>query len=130
MSPRYFYLLAFLLIAGCQKDKESSKAVVEGTLSLEVHATHHDLDVPAITIYLMRNSTSFPGNDSSIYTFHGLTDGYGKHTFEKLFPGNYYVYASGFDSLWQMNVTGNIPVELSTATVDNNWASVRVIVGE
>jgi hypothetical protein len=55
---------------------------------------------------------------------------YGRYTFEKLFPGNYYVYASGYDSLWQSYVVGNCPVTLNDSTAVNNELSVIVNVSE
>jgi hypothetical protein len=116
--------------ASCRKEENSGGKVIEGTINLEVHAVHHALDVPAIMIYLKRNATQFPGNDSSVYTYSRKTDGYGMCSFEKLFPGNYYVYASGYDSLWHSNVTGNIPVVLDQSTINNNEASITVEVSE
>ena len=130
MSLRLVVLFVVCVFAGCQKDKDGSPTVVEGSISLEVHAVHHQFDLPAVMVYLMRNATSFPGNDSSIYTYRGQTDGYGKYTFGKLFPGNYYVHVSGYDSLWQRNVRGNAPVQLSTSTVENNYASIRIYCSE
>jgi hypothetical protein len=128
-SIKLFSFLLILLLVSCSKEKDETSTVT-GTLSLEVHAVHHTLDVAGIVIYLKKNSTSFPGNDSSIYNYKGTTDGYGKYTFEKLFPGNYYVLASGYDSLWHTNVTGNIPVTLETSTLNNNEAFVTVNVSE
>jgi hypothetical protein len=127
-------LLLILLIAvgfSCKKDdKNTSPIVIQGSLELQVQAKHHSLEVPDIMIYLMRNATSFPGNDSSIYTYRGKADVYGRYTFEKLFPGNYYVYASGYDSLWQSYVVGNCPVTLNDSTAVNNELSVIVNVSE
>jgi hypothetical protein len=126
-------LLLILLLSGflsCMKEDKDTSPVIEGTLSLEVQAKHHDLEVPSVIIYLMRNATAFPGNDSSIYTYHGMADSYGRYTFEKLFPGNYYVYVSGYDSIWHSYVTGNSPVALNESTLNNNQAHMIVNVSE
>lgn len=124
------FALSIILLFACNKEKNDNPVVISGAISLEVHAVHHTLDVPAIMIYLKKDATTFPGNDSSIYSYRGMTDGYGKHTFEKLFPGNYYVYASGYDSIWHSMVTGNIPIVLDAATLNNNEASITVNVSE
>jgi hypothetical protein len=81
-------------------------------------------------IYLKNNATDFPGKDSSIYEFKGQADGYGKFTFEHLYPGNYYVYASGFDPVWGSNVIGYMPVILDKDHTISNHASLTIYVSE
>ena len=89
---------------------------------------HHTWDVSGVMIYLERNTTTFPGNDSSVYDMKLQADGYGKATFEKLYPGNYYIYVSGFDDVWGSHVIGEMPVSLSNPA--NNHMSVTVPVSE
>jgi hypothetical protein len=114
----------------CEKEKTSAGSTITGTISLEVHAIHHAWDVSNIMIYLERNATEFPGRDSSVYDYKGRTDGYGKFAFEHLYPGNYYIYASGFDSIWGTNVIGEMPVVLDQSTLENNEAFVTLEVSE
>ncbi len=127
---RYIAFSLLLIFSACKKDIPQNGSVISGPISLEVHATHHSIDVPAITIYLKKDATAFPGNDSSIYNYKGVADGYGIYTFTKLFPGNYYVYASGYDSLWHSYVRGNVPITLNDSTLNNNEASISVEVSE
>ena len=95
-----------------KENQVSDLPVVNGTISLEVHAIHHSWDVSGILLYLKKNATEFPGKDSSVYEYKGQVDGYGKFTFENLFSGNYYVCASGFDSIWGSHVFGYSPMIL------------------
>ena len=88
------------------------------------------MDVSGIMIYLKKNATDFPGKDSTIYEYKGMADSYGKFTFENLYPGNYYVYASGFDVLWASNVIGYLPISLNENTVIDNYAELILPVSE
>jgi len=127
---RFIFVLPLLFVLSCKKDDTKTPRIIEGSISLEVHASHHSIDVPGIIIYLKKNATSFPGNDSSVYDYKGMADGYGHYTFTKLFPGNYYVHASGYDSLWHSYVRGNIPILLDETTLSNNEMYVNVEVSE
>jgi len=124
--------LILLLNYSCKKEStvSGSGPIVKGTISLEAHAVHHNWDVYGIMIYLKKNVTDFPGKDSSVYEYRGLADSYGKFTFENLYPGNYYVYASGFDNIWGSNVTGYAPVVLNNSNLTGNHAEVTIIVSE
>ena len=131
------YFLIFLIIpisyffAACQKEKTGTDGiVVPGNISLEVHAVHHNWDVSGITIYLEKNVTDFPGKDSTIYDIKGIADGYGIFTFEHLHPGNYYVYASGYDAIWGTNVIGYMPAVINSNTVTDNELKITLIVSE
>ena len=125
-----FFFIVFLF-GGCKKDQSIlNNRIISGTINLEVHSIHHTWDVSGISIYLKKNTTNFPGKDSSLYEFKGITDGYGKYTFEKLFPGDYYLYVSGFDSISGSNVFGNLPVILSTDDLNDNYKELTVYVSE
>jgi hypothetical protein len=123
--------LVVLIGYSCKKENQSKgDAIVSGTISLEAHAVHHSWDVYGITIYLKKNVTEFPGRDSSVYEFKGIADSYGKFTFENLYPGNYYVYASGYDAVWGDHVAGYAPVVLDNNSVQDNFAQVKITVSE
>jgi hypothetical protein len=91
---------------------------------------HHTWDVSGIPVYLKKNATEFPGTDSTIYEFSGRTDGYGKITFENLFPGKYYVYASGYDAVWGSNVIGYAPLSLYSDNLISNHGELTLLVSE
>jgi hypothetical protein len=127
-----FIILVFFTGNSCKKENmaNGTGAVIPGTISLEVHAIHHSWDVSNIMFYLKKNATDFPGHDSSIYEFKGQADGYGKYTFEKLYPGSYYLYASGYDAIWGDNVHGYIPVVLDQDHVVDNSFNITLEVSE
>jgi len=127
------YLILFfgIITSSCKKDADVSKnKIVPAPISLEVHAVHHSWDVPGINVYLKKNATEFPGKDSSLYEYQGKTDGYGKYTFEHLYLGNYYLYATGFDSLWGANVTSSFPINLNSNNVADNYSALTIYVSE
>lgn len=123
-------LISISLITCKKKDDATPGNVVKGSISLEVHAVHHSWDVSGIMIYLERNATEFPGKDSSIYDFSMQADGYGKATFENLYPGNYYVYASGYDAAVNDHVFGYYPIVLDLNHTVNNLATLTLYVSE
>lgn len=125
----HFLLFSGMILSSCTKDSSTTGGKVKGTISLEAHAVHHSRDVSNIAIYLERNTTEFPGYDSTVYDLKGITDGNGKFTFTELFPGNYYVYASGFDSEFGANVRGYMPVALDNS-INNNFKSLTLTVSE
>ena len=121
----------FFLSSSCKKDDtKASETPVHGSISLEVHAIHHTWDVSGIVYYLKKNVTEFPGRDSTLYDIFAQADGYGKYTFEKLFPGNYYLFASGYDAYFGAHVFGYAPVILDAAHVSDNHATLTIYVSE
>ena len=131
-SLRIGNLILFVVIVfSCKKDGTViDNKVVPGSIYFEVHAMHHTWDVPGMKVYLKKNATEFPGKDSTLYEYNGTTDGYGKYTFEKLYPGNYYLYASGYDSTWGANVTGSTAINLNSNNVVDDQAKYILIVSE
>lgn len=126
-----YFFLGMSLLSSCKKDNNTNSGnAVQGTINLEVHAKHHSWDVAGIMIYLKKNTTEFPGKDSSVYNYSGKTDGYGKFNFEHLYPGNYYIYASGYDNVWGANVIGYIPAVLDKNNVIDNYLGITIYVSE
>jgi hypothetical protein len=126
---KYFvFLIGILGLFSCSKENEAP--VVNGNVTLNVHAVHHSWDVSNVKIYLEANTLVFPGRDSTVYDKSLTTDGYGKVSFTQLFPGNYYIYASGFDSIWGANVIGYKLIYLTEENLINNELSVTLNVSE
>ena len=123
-------LLILASIFSCKKESNSTINQVSGNIVLNVHAVHHSWDVNNIKVYLKANTTVYPGPDSTLYDKYLVTDGYGKVSFEQLIPGNYYVYATGFDSLWGANVIGYKLINLSKENLIDNELSVTLYVSE
>ena len=132
ISGSILVLILFVgMISSCRKEHSRDNPVkIEGQIQFEVHAVHHSWDVSHIWIYLKANATEFPGADSTLYDLKGQADGYGKFTFQNLHPGNYYVYAYGYDAIWGSNVIGYNKIVLDQETVINNEARLTLIVSE
>jgi hypothetical protein len=121
--------LLSLFVNACKKDNSSPK-VVNGNISLNVHVVHHSWDINNVKVYIKYNTQTYPGPDSTLYDKYQITDGYGKTTFEQLYPGNYYIYAYGWDAVWGANVIGYKQVGITTENVVNNELSVTLYVSE
>ena len=106
--------------AGCRKDNmqknESGQVVVQGNFTLKIKAKHHWLGVPYLPVYLKKNASTWPGTDSTKYEFKTIADNDGSCEFDHLFPGKYYLYAHGFDSVFGMTVIGYGPIDLNSTT--------------
>jgi hypothetical protein len=125
-----FILLAIAFLA-CKKEENSGDgSVIKGVISLSVHAVHHTWDVPGIGVYMKTNASVFPGKDSTLYEYKARADQYGKVVFENLLPGKYFVYASGYDSLFGSMVIGELPVSLYSEYLNSNQADVTIQVSE
>ena len=49
------------LLGGCKKEQSIIiSRIISGTINLEVHSIHHTRDVSGISIYLKKNTTTFP----------------------------------------------------------------------
>jgi len=122
-----------LLIFSCKKPDQTtsgSTPVVQGKYSLEVTVMHHNLIVPGITVYLKKDTLEFPGADPSIYNRNAVADAGGVVLFDGLFPGNYFVYGTGYDNNVKANVKGGAGVTLNSSTVKNDKAYLTLYVTE
>lgn len=125
MRPSFYLILSLLLVtfSGCRKEtvNPDGKIIVEGTLRLRVTAVHHSWGVPGIRIYLKKGATEFPGYDPAVYDFSIQADNEGVATFDKLYPGKYFLYAQGWDYYWADTVIGYSPVTLTDPSrLDNS----------
>lgn len=134
-SFKYSFFLIFLAILSSQCRKSDLRnpngdIVVKGEITLVLQAKHHSWGVPYIEIYLKRNATQFPGKDTANYDLKVQADNEGYATFTGLYPGSYYVYATGFDYYWGANVLGYSPIVLNSSTVVNNMSEMTLYVSE
>ncbi|MEY4594984.1 MAG: hypothetical protein RIQ47_1394 [Bacteroidota bacterium] len=124
-------LLAFIfLITSCQKSDSDNGDLIAGTISLNVQVMHHTWGVPYTNIYLKKNTTVYPGEDTSVYDVRLSSDNDGKATFEGLHPGNYFVFSKGYDMIWGDTVIGYSPVAIATSAIENNTIDLTLIVSE
>ena len=127
-------LMVVSFFLSCEKDNslknENGQVVVQGNLTIKVHAMHHALAVPDLPVYLKRNAITWPGPDSSKYEFKTVTDHTGTCEFNRLFPGNYFVYAHGIDVAVGAYVIGYHGVVLNSSTAPGNAFGMTLLVSE
>jgi len=112
-----FHLTALVVITAlhsCTKEQEGIQVI--GSLRLEITAKHHTWGVPYLPVYLKKNASVFPGEDTSLYEFSSTADNDGKVVFDKLHPGNYFLFTKGYDLIWGDTVTGRQPIALNSNT--------------
>ena len=129
--PLLFFSL--LVFSGCRKSpvlNEDGQPVIQGNVVLNVHVMHHTWGVPYIRVYIKRNATEFPGEDTTLYDSYIQADNEGWVQFNNLYPGNYYLYATGYDYYFAAPVIGHIPVTFSAETLVNNTAEITLYVSE
>lgn len=127
----FLLLLSIFTLNACKKECHGPKSTsVEGKVVLNVHVVHHTWDVSYTHVYLKYNTTTFPGADSTLYDLKQTTDGNGEVSFNKLYPGNYYLYTKGFDSTFGATVTGYKQITISPENLINNQMSVTLYVSE
>lgn len=108
----------FLLLAiiACVAGHSCKKNGTGGDSEIAVWVKHHGSLIPGATVYIKYGAKEFPGTDVSKYDASKVcgTAGHGAgHThFEGLLKGDYYLYATGYDSSIAMPVTGGIPVKI------------------
>src|SRR5437764_13046 len=135
-APFTFWIIAIVTFSSCKKNNVQTNAggneVVKGSISLYVAAMHHSWAVGGISVFLKKDATTFPGADTSKYTWKALADAGGNVKFPNLFPGNYFVYATGIDHAIGMPVVGyNIQaIELNSSTITNNEYYYTLYVSE
>lgn len=89
-------LTAALLLFSCKKDP---KTVPAGNVSVKIYIAHHSFPIAGARVFLKKNTTQFPGTDTTQYDFRQVCDENGYTTFTNL--GNdkqdLYFYVKGED---------------------------------
>lgn len=120
----------FFMLSACKKNNEVSGSLVPGNIALNVLVKHHTWGVPYTTVYLKKNATSYPGEDTSKYDISQICDNDGNASFEGLHPGNYFVFSKGYDMIWGDTVIGYSPVSIVSTALENNSVQLTLIVSE
>jgi hypothetical protein len=96
-----YVLLLNLLFTACRKPSSENFGVITGSVK------HHEWTVSGVRVFLKKGVTEFPGKDTTLYdevcTATGIDATY---AFRKLPAGNYYLLATGYDSLFRAPVRG------------------------
>jgi hypothetical protein len=124
--------LVFVLLS-CKKNNETNAAgnvVVHGYITLSVSVMHHTWPVSNISVFLKKDAVAYPGPDTTLYQWRRVSDASGMAVFTELFPGKYFLYAKGYDSVFGDDVIGYMPIELNSSTAANNEAYCTIMVSE
>ncbi|TAH43264.1 MAG: hypothetical protein EYC69_03055 [Bacteroidetes bacterium] len=121
--------LIVMMISSCKKNTDAPQ-IIEGTLALEIQVKHHSWNVPNIPLYLKKNASEFPGTDTSLYELTTFADSDGKATFAKLYPGNYYLFAHGYDYYFGADVLGSTAINLSNTSSIGEPVQITLMVSE
>ena len=108
-----------LVLFACDKKPPE---VLEGNIKIKAQVKHHEIPVSDAIVYIKHNSGDFPGEDLSLYNIGKEVDSLGITHFQKLFPGNYYLYAVGFDGV--DSVFGAKPVVLTNEMKNTEFFSI------
>lgn len=122
------FLFAFLIFWGCKK--ENAHTPISGSIGLDVLVKHHNRALGSIHVFLKNNVQDFPGRNDSLYEMRVETDASGMAHFSSLFPGNYFIYAHGWDPGVLDSVWGYKGAILNNHTVSNNQITIGIAVSE
>jgi len=126
---RLICIAGLLLVLPGSCKKEDSPKIVHGNITLKVLVKHHDWPIHYLNVYLKSNTTVWPGRDSTLYDSMTQTTQDGRCEFSGLYPGDYYLYASGYDPVVFTNVIGYMPVQIASG-LPNNTRDVTLYVSE
>lgn len=118
-----------ILASGCKKSSKDD-LVVRGKVALYIKAYHHTWPVPYLDVYLKKDALGWPGTEPAAYDMSSTTDNTGKASFTFLFPGKYFVFATGYDSLFGAHVLGYGPVIINDSTVLDDQLEMILFVNE
>ena len=110
------YSAALLLtLTGCKKEEDDCGADKPGDLTLVIKLQHHEHPVVNLknyrdTVYVKFNSLEFPGINPFLYNGIYIGDYPGETiTIPNLNCGEYFIYATGYESVHSYRVSGGIP---------------------
>ena len=116
-------LILFLCVIpflSCRKNTTGGKAQVAGFVEYIGNR------IPGATVYIKYGATTSPGTNPSDYDSQQTTDSQGNYTFSTLFPGDYYLFATGYytTTFGYTRVTGGTHV-----SIPNRKSSVNYDIG-
>lgn len=93
-------------LAACKKGDTG------GDATITAYVKHHDLPINFPTVYVKFDAKEMPPDPTNNYDMK-LVGHHENHVhIEGLRYGNYYLYATGYDSTIMMPVSGGIPVRI------------------
>lgn len=125
MRSHLLFLLLILFITSCDSCKEDDNSTPinnciggkGGDITLELKSIHHIREIKGCTFFIKFNTQNFPGEDSANYDYISKADDFSSIAFsDSMKCGNYYVFATGIDSLLSPPnnlVKGGLPININ-----------------
>lgn len=107
-------IIALALLASCNKnDCDKSDPGLGGGGSVSGNVQHHGTAIPDAQVFIKYGATEFPGADTSQYDLVRIASSSdASYIVTDLKPGDYYLYAVGYDNSISMPVTGGVGIEI------------------
>lgn len=140
LLSRYLLLLAAVILvgAGCKKLKRTENSVTVttnggetpkstggkgGNASFEITPNHNGIDIDSCMVYIKYDASVIPQDgrfDDSAWAVRETKTTPPVAKFSWLKPGNYYVYAKGWDLIRSVHVHGGLPFIIIQDNVNTN----------
>jgi hypothetical protein len=102
-----FSILLISIITSCKKND------VGGDASVVAHIKHHSTPIKGATLYVKFKAQDLPSDPTNNYDLKIEGDPAEDHVhIEELRPGNYYLYATGWDSTISDDVVGGVALKI------------------
>jgi hypothetical protein len=107
MRTEKFILISLLFIAASSCKKNGTG----GSTEIAAFPAHHGRPIKGCTLYVKFKAKDLPSNPESNYDLKAEGEADEDHVhIHDLLPGDYYLYATGFDSTIHQAVKGGIPL--------------------
>ena len=128
--PFLIFFVAGIFFYGCNKEAEQPIYSDKVKATLVVEVMHHQWTIPGIPVYLKKDATEFPGQNTSVYDYTLTTNQAGTVQFNKMLYGNYYLYVKGWDPVFGDTVMGYKPVVINDSSAAGGIVDDRIYVSE
>jgi len=117
-------ILLLLIAASCKKNGTGGKT------DITAFTAHHLKPIYGPTVYVKFNATELPQNPTDNYDLKVTAESNENHVhILSLLPGNYYLFATGYDSSFRKQVRGGIPLKITRKDKDKE-VNVDIAVSE
>lgn len=109
VSHKSFLIISMIILSlafsSCHKEGLGGNASITGTVY------HHTVAIPNCIVYIKFDATEFPGENPGLYNASVQADSKGEYIFQKVYKGDYYLYAVGNDETIKEVVRGGVHVK-------------------
>lgn len=106
---QFLSFTAFIILVGLYACQKQPSAGFGGNATLKISAKHHGSPIDSGKVYLKFNATDVPESYDAEVSINQNAPDQGMAVFEGMKPGDYYIYATGWDPAISANVKGGIP---------------------